>query len=96
MTFRDDDELLVAIFTGAGDRTFSAGWDLKEVAEHDQAGAERRPDILPRFAELEIWKPMIAAIDGYCIGYGLEISCNWISASRHLNPASVFPNRDGT
>ncbi|NEV02229.1 enoyl-CoA hydratase-related protein [Bradyrhizobium uaiense] len=73
-TFRDDDELLVAILTGAGGRAFSAGMDLKEVARDDSDGRGRGQDEIRRFADLEIWKPIIAAVDGYCVAGGFEIA----------------------
>ena len=68
--FKDDDERWVAIVTGAGDRAFSAGNDLKATAAQNAAGS--RPDQggrRPRFAaitsEFECWKPMIAAVNGF-------------------------------
>ncbi|MCC8962442.1 enoyl-CoA hydratase/isomerase family protein [Bradyrhizobium sp. Pear76] len=72
--FRDDDELLVAVLTGAGGRAFSAGMDLKEVARCNSEGQGPRQDEIRRFAELEIWKPIIAAVDGYCVAGGFEIA----------------------
>jgi E-phenylitaconyl-CoA hydratase len=72
--FRDNNDLWVAIITGAGDRAFSAGADIKgfRPASGDEAEAGRgfeepiRPDT--------IWKPFIAAIHGYCLGGGCELS----------------------
>ena len=70
--FRDDAELWVAILTGAGDRAFSAGADIKGfrpgTGEVPQRGAE------PRLRADTIWKPFIAAIHGYCLGGGLELA----------------------
>lgn len=71
--FRDDPELLVAILTGAGGRAFSAGADLREMAERTAAG-QAPPRRWPNFYDLEVWKPLIAAIDGFCLAGGLEIS----------------------
>src|SRR5688572_6230811 len=71
--YRDNDRLLVAILTGAGGRAFSAGMDLKEVARYRSDGAVR-PDELSRFSDLEIWKPILAAIDGSCLAGGFEIA----------------------
>ncbi|MFK4529299.1 enoyl-CoA hydratase/carnithine racemase [Bradyrhizobium japonicum] len=73
-TFRDDKELLVAIMTGAGGRAFSAGMDLKETARNDSEGQGPRQDEIRRFADLEVWKPIIAAIDGHCVAGGFEIA----------------------
>lgn len=69
--FQGDDELLVAVVTGAGGRAFSVGMDLKEF---DEKGSEGRANELSRFADLEIWKPIIAAVDGHCVAGGFEIA----------------------
>lgn len=69
--FQVDDELLVAVLTGAGGRAFSVGMDLKEF---DEKGNQGRTDELFRFADLEIWKPIIAAVDGHCVAGGFEIA----------------------
>lgn len=72
--FQGNNDLWVAIITGAGDRAFSAGADIKgfrpSTGEAAEAGkvAEKplRPDT--------IWKPFIAAIHGYCLGGGCELA----------------------
>ena len=73
---RDDDDILLGIITGAGGRAFSAGVDLKERTKLDQTGTQ--PSEVStwdgRWTELGLWKPMIAAIDGYCLAGGLEMS----------------------
>jgi enoyl-CoA hydratase/carnithine racemase len=76
LDLRDDDEILVGIITGAGGRAFSAGMDLKQRAQSDQAGGSSRtgPIVDTRWTELGVWKPIIAAIDGYCLAGGLEIA----------------------
>jgi len=73
---RDDDDILVAIVTGAGGRAFSAGMDLKERTQLDKVGGTSRPASTwdGRWTELGVWKPIIAAIDGYCLAGGLELS----------------------
>ncbi len=68
--FRDDPELWVAIITGAGERAFSAGADIKGF--RPGTGSEPMPEE-PVRADL-IWKPFIAAIHGYCLGGGLELA----------------------
>jgi len=69
--FAQDDELWVAVLSGA-EGTFSAGADLKAVA----AGAKWKPGV--PFAgitrDFECWKPIVAAIEGYCLAGGLELA----------------------
>jgi len=74
--FRNDPEVLLAIMTGAGGRAFSAGMDLKERAQLDAGGDV--PTVATRgagsFLDQGVLKPMIAAIDGFCVAGGLELS----------------------
>jgi E-phenylitaconyl-CoA hydratase len=77
-SFRDDNELRVAIFTGAGERAFSAGLDLVAVAEAFTAGVVGGMQFGVPFGgitrDFEIFKPMIAAINGHCLAGGLEMA----------------------
>jgi len=68
IAFRDDPELWVGIITGAGDRAFSAGADIKDFRPGPIEVRKK-----PASAD-EIWKPFIAAIHGYCLGAGLELA----------------------
>lgn len=79
--FRDDPEIWVAILTGSGDKAFCAGADLKtytpSLAQRDTYDVRQDAN---RFGfggitrGLEIWKPLIAAVNGYALAGGLELS----------------------
>jgi E-phenylitaconyl-CoA hydratase len=75
---RDDPDVWVAIVTGAGNKAFCAGQDLKElgawlITPHDRRSAPPIPDISP-MRGMQVWKPFIAAINGVCAGGGLELA----------------------
>jgi E-phenylitaconyl-CoA hydratase len=72
---RDDHAIRCAIVTGAGDRSFCAGADIKEVVgrktELREHWLTQQELLLNR--GLEIWKPIIAAVNGYCLGGGMTL-----------------------
>jgi enoyl-CoA hydratase/carnithine racemase len=76
--FRDDDSAWVAIFTGAGERSFSAGADLKKMIPAAFGEGRRRSHndmgLGGITRDLDIWKPMIAAINGHCLAGGMELA----------------------
>lgn len=78
--FRDDRDLFVCILTGAGGRAFSTGLDLKENAarraalERGEEWPQSRSSIPALIKGLKIDKPIIAAIDGYCLAGGAELA----------------------
>ncbi len=83
--FRDDEDAWVAIVTGAG-RAFCAGGDLVDGAGSvgEFAGSFwEKPTINSFESGWEIFKPVIAAVNGYCLGYGLTLVtwCDFVIAS---------------
>jgi E-phenylitaconyl-CoA hydratase len=83
--FRTDEEAWVAIVTGAG-RAFCVGADLHEGerAAGDFPGTFWEKPTLNSFESgWEIFKPVIAAVNGYCLGYGLTLVtwCDFVIAS---------------
>lgn len=72
---RDEPEIRCAIVTGAGPKSFSTGADLKTWIGRDAAPQElwltQRGQLLNR--GLEVWKPVIAAVNGYCLGGGMTL-----------------------
>ena len=79
--FRDDPEVWAAILTGAGDRAFCAGADLKtytpllgERGSYDVRQDANRMGFGGITRGLEIWKPIIAAVNGYALAGGLELA----------------------
>jgi len=74
-TVRDDPQIRCAILTGAGDKAFSAGADIKNFLTQKQNWSDvwltHKDQLLNR--RLEVWKPIIAAVNGFCVGGGVTM-----------------------
>ena len=76
MTLREDDGVRTIVLTGAGDRAFAAGADIKYMSGLDPSGAREWGELGQRVAQLlEIApKPTIAAVNGFALGGGCELA----------------------
>ena len=70
--FQQDDELWVAILTGAGDKAFCAGMDLAEAIPRLNSGEQLGYEDHTKRPFSDVFKPIIAAINGFCIAGGME------------------------
>jgi enoyl-CoA hydratase len=78
--FRDDPDAFVLVITGAGETTFCAGWDLQDAADLDEigdwdayrVGLYNNPGECGYTRKADIFKPVIAAVNGYAFAAGLE------------------------
>ena len=78
--FRDEDDAFVLVITGAGDTTFSAGWDLGDASELSEIGDWEQfrralysdPGPCGYTRRIDVFKPVIAAVNGYAFAAGLE------------------------
>jgi enoyl-CoA hydratase/carnithine racemase len=109
-SFAEDDGLWVAILTGAGDRAFCAGNDLVAMSQAQQGGlastsaAYLRAPFGGITRNFQCAKPIIAAINGYCLAGGLEIalSCDIRVAADHAQfglpevTRAIIPGAGGT
>jgi (E)-benzylidenesuccinyl-CoA hydratase len=109
---RDQDDLRVAVLTGAGTKAFCAGVDLKRMGDfYQDVPAERRVEVWNRepgiggiTRNLEVGKPVIVAINGICLGGGLELAlaCDIRLASENATFGlpevrwAIIPGQGGT
>jgi enoyl-CoA hydratase/carnithine racemase len=103
--FRDNDELLVGIITGTGNKVFCSGVDVKDMLPFVKKTATKpwqQPTTVMR--GLDLWKPLIAALNGLTLGGGLELAlaCDIRIASENVSfgfpevRVGIFPAGGGT
>jgi enoyl-CoA hydratase/carnithine racemase len=105
VALRDDDNLLAGIITGTGEKAFCSGVDINDMLPYIKETAdkpEQQPTTIMR--GLELWKPLIAALNGLTLGGGLELAlaCDIRIASENARfgfpeaKVGMFPGAGGT
>lgn len=106
ITVRDDPDIWAAIITGAGDKAFTSGADLKKPqSASDETWMYWQTQAEPLLNRgLEVWKPVIAAVNGYCLAGGmtLMLATDIRIASEHATfgisevKRAILPGNGGT
>jgi 2-ketocyclohexanecarboxyl-CoA hydrolase len=88
-----DESVGVIVITGAGERAFCAGGDIKWLSQAQQEGSWGHGDFDPHGGIEECLKPIIARVNGYCIGGGNHLAyfCDFTIASENATFAQVGP-----
>jgi enoyl-CoA hydratase/carnithine racemase len=87
----DDDQVRVAVLTGAGEKAFCAGSDIKEI---NRTGRMVSTDVLLRAIPgvgIELTKPVIASLHGYCIGMGMTLALHCDLRLAAVNTVLGYP-----
>jgi enoyl-CoA hydratase/carnithine racemase len=106
-TAEDDPDVRAVILTGAGNRAFSVGADLKDSSTHASESALESLSMFTNWANSTLermLKPVIAAVNGYCVGGGLEqaLTCDIMICSDNAQfwfpqtGLGLFPGAGGT
>lgn len=105
IALRDDDSLLAGILTGTGEKAFCSGVDIKDMLPFIKGTADKPwLQIETLMRGMDIWKPIIAAINGLALGGGLEMAlgCDIRVASENARfglpevKVGMFPGGGGT
>jgi enoyl-CoA hydratase/carnithine racemase len=100
--FEADDDLWVAVLTGAGERSFCAGRDLKQLADSNARGSVGAEEDAAKMATVrrltdryDLTKPIVARLNGHALGGGLELAlaCDLIIAAEHAQLGLPEPRR---
>ncbi len=87
LTALDQDDTKVIIITGAGEKFFVGGANIKQFTEQDAKGAEKLAQMGQKFTLFleQMSKVLIVAVNGYCLGGGMELAqaCDFIIASEN-------------
>ena len=93
--FIDDEDLWAAVLTGAGDRAFCAGTDLKYRSSAEDQERLSAPTANSGYILDYCWKPIIAAVNGFAVGGGLELAlhCDIIIGAENAKFGLPEPRR---